>query len=103
MQFGPFSRSLMTVKEYREALERVHERIHQVFPKAKTIFVLTTPLCAGGLMAYPRTLEDVMYCNVAALEIMAELNVLIVNLFEVAQEIPDELCVDAVYYKDEGY
>ena len=44
-----------------------------------------------------------MRYNAAALEVMAELNVPIDDLFEAAKAIPDELYADATHYKPEGY
>lgn len=102
-QFGALGRPLMSVGEYKDALKRVHERIRQVFPKAKILFALTTPIQAGVPMTAPRTTEDVMIYNQAAREVMESLNVPIDDLFEAAKVIPDEMYADAVHYKPEGY
>ena len=102
-QFGALGRPLMSVEEYSDALKRVHERIRQVFPNAKIIFALTTPLCDDIPLSAPRTTEDVIRYNEAARKVMDELNVPIDDLFEAAKEIPDELYADGVHYKPEGY
>ena len=102
-QFGALGRPLMSVQEYGDALKRVDERIRQVFPNAKIIFALTTPILAGVSMTAPRTTEDVRRYNEAAKKVMDELNVPVNDLFSAAQTIPDEAYADAVHYKPEGY
>ncbi len=100
---GSGDRPLVTVEEYADALERVHERIRTTFPNAQIIFALTTTALPGVLMSAPRTNEEIGAYNRAAARVMEKLNVPVNDLFSVAQTIPAEDYADAVHFKPEGY
>ena len=99
---GSDDRPLVTVEEYADALERVHERICTRFPKAKIIFALTTAVQPDVPMSAPRTNEEIDAYNQAAVRVMEKLNVPVNDLFSVAEVIPAESYADAVHFKPEG-
>lgn len=101
-QFEGTGEPLVTAEEYAAALVRVDAVIRRSFPNAQVIFALTTPILPNIPMSAPRTTEDVVRYNDAALEVMNRLNVPVNDLFSVAQSIPAEAYADAVHFKPEG-
>jgi acyl-CoA thioesterase-1 len=90
---------------YAGLLRRIYRRIGILFPAAKVIFALSTPLVEGMNKnpVFQRTNDDIRKYNAIAEGVMKDLNVEVNDLFSVAWEFPAELHSDWVHYTGEGY
>ena len=97
--------SLNSPEQYALMLERIYRKIRFFCPNAKVIFALTTPVSPEcGVMANPRSNEEICQYNAAALEVMKKLGVPVNDLYALAEkEIPSSLYKDYCHFKEEGY
>ena len=100
-QFGeePFTPLPM----YKEYLVRVYKRIRLLFPNAKIIFALSTPVSEE--MARPdftRKNSEIEQYNQAAIEVMDTLGVPVNDLYTLASQIRGQYYLDWVHYNAEG-
>lgn len=94
---------LTPLAEYRRLLVRVHGRIRMLFPNAKIIFALTTPVIEE--MATPefsRKNSEIDEYNRAAAEELTPLDVTIHDLNRCAGEIQQKHYRDWVHFNPEG-
>lgn len=101
----PFA--LVPQEEYRINLHRIAERIRTVFPRAKTVFSLTTGVDESR-MKYQRgvamrTNAEIAAYNEIAREALAEEKIPVNPLNEYAAGLSNDLHVDWVHYTPEGY
>lgn len=91
------------VEMYREYLLRVHSRIRKLFPKAKIIFALNTPVTEEmSSPDFTRKNSDIEAYNRTAAEVLSPLGVTINDLYTTAAEIRPTLYLDWVHYNAEG-
>ena len=90
---------------YAEFLRRIHKRIRVIFPRAKVIFALSTPVIEEK---YPdpfkifRLNSDIKKYNSVAAQVMKELNVEINDLYAVAAGFTASQYEDATHFTAEG-
>lgn len=94
---------LTPIDTYAYFLERVYKKIKHLFPKAKIIFALTTPVIEewgrADFMRYNKEIEEY---NMVAKELMEGLGVQINDLYSVAKEFDTAMRADWVHYNEEG-
>lgn len=97
--------SLNTPEQYAVMLERIYRKLRFFCPNAKIIFALTTPVSPGiGVMANPRSNEEIRQYNGAASDVMKKQGVPVNDLYTLAEkEIPASLYRDYCHFKEEGY
>lgn len=94
---------LTPIAEYRRLLVRVHARLRLLFPGARIIFALTTPVIEEmSTPAFTRKNSDIEEYNRAAAEVLAPLGVIIHDLHSYAGEIQRQYCRDWVHFNPEG-
>lgn len=94
---------LTSPEMYKELLVKTHRRARAVFPNAKIIFALSTPVTES--MARPdffRRNEDIVLYNKLAVEILEPLGVTINDLHTAASAIRATHYADWVHYNEEG-
>jgi hypothetical protein len=91
---------------YASMLRRIHKRIGVIFPHAKVIFALSTPvieeLFSNPAKAYRLNADTREYNNIAS-RIMKELKVEIDDLFTAASGFSPDLYADHTHFTREGY
>ncbi len=94
---------LTPLEEYGKLLVRIYKRISVIFPKAKVIFALTTPVIEE--LTHPDGPffnSDIDLYNQKAIEVLKPLGVEIDALNSVAKEVQKNHFLDAAHYKPEG-
>ena len=96
---------LTPIDVYAETLRRIHKRIGTVFPKAKVIFALSTPIIEERYQpsTFFRLNKDIREYNDIASRVMDELNVEINDLYSVAGNFTISQYTDATHFTEEGY
>jgi len=94
---------LTSLEMYKIMLERVYKRIKNLFPNAKIIFALTTPVIEEMMDVdfYRKNIEIEQY-NQAAIEVLQPLGVIINDLYRVGMEIKNNYSLDAVHFNEIG-
>lgn len=94
---------LTSIEMYKIMLNRVYKRIKKLFPNAKIIFALTTPV-TEELMSedFLRRNTDIEKYNEAAVEVLKPLGVVINDLYKIGKEIRGQYYYDAVHYNEKG-
>lgn len=88
---------------YKSYLVRVHDRIRMIFPNAKIIFALSTPVSEEMSPAdFTRRNSEIEQYNEAAIEVLTPLGVKINDLYSLAKEIRPNYYLDWVHYNPEG-
>ena len=91
-------------EQYRELLGRVTKRIRHLFPKAKIVFALSTPVQEEKYdsQTYWKN-ADIRQYNAIAREVFAGTDVLIDDLYSVMENAPEECYSDPThFYTPEG-
>ncbi|GHT67354.1 hypothetical protein FACS1894110_12690 [Spirochaetia bacterium] len=90
---------------YASMLRRIHKRIGILFPKARVIFALTTPVIEEQNTDpnFTRTNDDIERYNAIASDVMKELGVKVNDLYHAAKGFPLALYADWTHYTAEGY
>lgn len=88
---------------YLSLLERIYNRIRQLFPEAKVIFALTTTVAEEiADPNFTRYNSEINQYNEAAAKLMLRLGADIDDLYSVAKEFDMSMRVDWVHFSDEG-
>lgn len=89
---------------YAAMLRRIDKHLRMLWPRAKIVFALTTPIHpdAPPLDNY-RNNDDVRRYNAAARAVMDELGVPVNDLFSVLENVPYSLYTDACHLTEAGY
>lgn len=91
------------IEIYKEYLVRVNKRIKFLFPNAKIIFALSTPVSEEmATKDFYRKNNDIMEYNNAAIEILTPLGVAINDLYTPALSLRENAKHDWVHYNEEG-
>ena len=93
---GPLTR----VENYTDNLLRITDRIRFLFPRAKVIFALSTPVIEEGFIREfeYRTNADVREYNEAAAAALAKKDVVINDLYSLMENMPDNWHSDQTHY-----
>ena len=92
-----------SVEMYKEYLLRVYKRIKTLFPDAKVIFALTTPVIEElGNKDFSWKNSDIEEYNNVAIKTLEPLGVIINDLYSAAKEIQREHHLDCVHFNEEG-
>jgi hypothetical protein len=91
---------------YNDTLIRIHKRIKTVFPKAKIIFALSTPVIEERFEApekFVRYNKDTQEYNKIARKLMKELGVPVNDLYSQVSKLPEDAWSDCTHlYTDIG-
>ncbi len=94
---------LTPIDVYVSNLKRIHTRIRLLFPNAKIIFALSTPVIeekqGPDFRRYNREIEAY---NAAASALMRELNVPVDDLYTLAAGLDDSCYADATHFSEAG-
>ena len=94
---------LTPIDVYVSFLERIHKRIGLLFPNAKIVFALTTPVLeAKQSRIHGRRNSDIEAYNRAAAELMQKLNVPVNDLYSLAAGFDDLCWADATHFSEKG-
>ncbi len=94
---------LIPVEQYGEMLVRLKKRINTVFPNAKIIFALTTPVLEELFgKDFLRRNSDIEKYNKTAIEVLEPLDVKICDLYSTAKPILPKHHSDGVHYDEIG-
>ena len=93
-----------SLTEYGNLLQRIYRRITLLFPRAKVVFLLTTPVAeeltpSQELIRYDR---DVVAYNQKAIEVLSPLGVEFLDLYTRAKALPFSCIRDWMHYTPEG-
>lgn len=91
---------LTPLAQYREGLARLARHIHALFPRARIIFALTTPV--GPENDHIRN-EDILRMNRAAREVLTPMGIRINDLHAVVEAHPEYICADHTHMTPEGF
>lgn len=95
---------LVSLEQYTDNLKRIYKRLRYVFPNAKLIFALTTPICEDASdYSLLRINADVSAYNKAAKIVFEKCGVDINDLHAIAMELLQEHYQDMVHFTEEGY
>ena len=98
---------LVPQEEYRINLHRIASRLRGLFPKARILFSLTTPVDENSTKfqhGVPmRTNAEISAYNEIACQAMGEEGIPVNPLDEYASTLPSILHIDWVHYTPEGY
>lgn len=98
---------LVPAEEYRVNLHRIAARLRALFPKARTLFSLTTPVDENSTKfqrGVPmRTNAEIAAYNEIARQAMGEEGIPVNPLNEYAAALSNALHIDWVHYTPEGY
>lgn len=93
---------LTSLKEYENNLKKIAWQLKYYFPQAKLIFATTTPVNSNNQdYSLLRNNADIEEYNDVAVSVMKENNVVIDDLYSVAQQLKDEY-VDSVHFNKKG-
>ena len=94
---------LTPIDMYVEFLERIYKKLRLLFPNAKIIFALSTPVIEEwgnpNFMRYNKEIRDY---NNAAQKLMEKLGVQVNDLYSVAEQLGESFRSDWVHYNEEG-
>ncbi|MBQ2841262.1 MAG: SGNH/GDSL hydrolase family protein [Oscillospiraceae bacterium] len=94
---------LTPLNVYLSFLERVYKKIRLIFPKAKIIFALSTPVVEKwanpDFMRYNR---EIRHYNREAEKLMDSLGVQVNDLYSVAEKFDESMRADWVHYNEKG-
>ena len=91
------------IETYGITLRRVYKRIKFLFPNAKVIFALSTPVIEEwGSAEFFRYNKEIEIYNQKSIEIMNELEVDINDLYTVSKEFDNSIHSDWVHFGEEG-
>lgn len=94
---------LTPIDVYIDFLERIYKKIGCLFPNAKIIFALSTPVIEEwGNPEFMRYNIEIEQYNDAARKLMKKLGVQVNDLYSVAAEFGENLRSDWVHYNEEG-
>ena len=93
-----------SLPEYGNMLQRIYRRIALLFPRAKVVFLLTTPVAeeltpSQELIRYDR---DVVTYNQKAVEVLSPLGVEFLDLYTKAKDLQPTHSRDWMHYTPEG-
>jgi hypothetical protein len=84
-------------------LIRVHSRIRQIFPNAKIIYALTTPVIESlSSPDFTRRNEEIEAYNREAVRVLSPLGVTINDLYTPAKKLQDTYHYDWVHFNEKG-
>ena len=94
---------LNSIPVYKENIARIIRRLRITFPNAKIVFATTTPINPAGFNGglNPRTTEDIIRYNEAALEAAEEAGILVNDLFAFTKDCPSSCYRDYCHYTPE--
>ena len=88
---------------YVSFLERIYRRIGLLFPNAKVVFALSTPVVEAKQSAiHGRRNSEIEAYNRAAAELMRKLNVPVNDLYSLAAGFDDSCWADATHFSEKG-
>ncbi len=94
---------LTPIDVYGDMLKRVYKRIRLLFPNAKVIFALSTPVIEEWAQPeFFRYNHEIEMYNKKAAEVMNELGVEVNDLYSIAKDFDNSLHADWVHYNEEG-
>ena len=94
---------LTPIDVYVTFLERIYKKLRVLFPNAKIIFALSTPVIEElGNPDFMRYNKDIREYNVVAQKLMGKLGVQVNDLYSVAAEFGEKYHADWVHYDEEG-
>lgn len=95
---------LSTTDYYENAIRRIYSRLKLLFPKAKQIFALSTPVQEEKMSAtFHRHNSTIRQYNEIAVKALKDTDIVINDLYSVADALPESAHSDAVhYYTDLG-
>jgi len=95
---------LTSLQEYRKNLYAIVRQLRKLFPKARLVFITTTPMNPDyPENCNPRTTEEINAYNHAAKQVMAELGIVVNDLFAAAESLGTEYYIDYCHFTPEGY
>ncbi|HJA93495.1 MAG TPA: SGNH/GDSL hydrolase family protein [Candidatus Eisenbergiella merdipullorum] len=94
-----------TIGDYQTYLKRIIKRMRKMYPDAKMIFALTTPVLEGESpnKEFIRYNKDIRDYNRAAQEIMSQAGIQTDDLYQITVGLPREYHSDWTHYTQEGY
>ena len=94
---------LTPIDMYVEFLERIYKKLRLLFPNAKIIFALSTPVIEEwGNPNFMRYNKEIREYNNAAQKLMEKLGVQVNDLYSVAEQLGESFRSDWVHYNEEG-
>ena len=94
---------LTPIDVYIDFLERIYKKLRILFPKAKIIFALSTPVIEEwGNPNFMRYNKEIREYNRAAQKLMKKLGVQVNDLYSVAENLDGSFRSDWVHYNEEG-
>lgn len=94
---------LTPIEVYVDFLERIYKKLRHLFPNAKIIFALSTPVIEEwGNPEFMRYNKEIREYNDAAQKLMGKLGVQVNDLYSVAADLGESLRSDWVHYNEEG-
>lgn len=95
---------LVSLSEYSNNLRKIIKRLQYVFPNAVIVFATTTPVLENeATYNFLRTNEDIKVYNSRAIEIMNENDVIINDLYSVANNECQYYHSDFTHFDNKGY
>ena len=91
---------------YANMLRRIYKRITVIFPRAKVIFALSTPVIEERFTEpakFFRFNKDIREYNNIASNVMKELKIEVNDLYSVASDFSVDQYADMVHFTQEGY
>ena len=93
-----------SIEEYGKMLQRIYRRIALLFPRAKVVFLLSTPVLesmtpSGDLVRYDR---DVVLYNQKAVETLSPLGVEFLDLYAKAKTLQPTYSRDWMHFTPQG-
>jgi hypothetical protein len=96
---------LTSIDIYAIMLKRIYKRIGIIFPRAKVIYALTTPVIESRFEGpnFFRRNNEIREYNAIASRIMGELNVDVNDLYSLASGFPEDFYADTTHFTEKGY
>jgi hypothetical protein len=94
---------LNPIDVYASTLRRIHARIRLLFPNAKIVFALSTPVIEEKQSGdFRRVNSEIESYNEAAAGVMKELGVPVNDLYSLARGFDDSCYADATHFSERG-
>ena len=97
-------KSLNTVEQYCDMLERIYLLLKKLFPNAEIIFATTTPMNPGSdVSLLTRTTDEIKVYNAAAKKTITRLGGTVNDLFDFMKDASPDMYIDHCHYTDEAF
>lgn len=96
--------SLTPLQDYGKNIEKIIKIMHLLFPNAKIIFALTTPMNSNASsLINPRTTKEIILYNEKAKAVCKENGIEVNDLFSLCENWGADMYKDYAHFVDKGY